>query len=162
MENDIQIKLKKSDKVIRIPIVDENDKDTGEYLQFDVEDVQTVLNLQECIELHKKNVAYLKNQEVIINKRQDHKGKKLFSSNQEAMAKAVQEFYEREIKAMDLFIGEGKTELILKIMGRRPYISMFNDIQEMLEPIFPVIKKGYEDYKKEIESKYTKEADILE
>lgn len=162
MENDIQLKIKKSDKVIRIPIIDEDDNDTGECLQFDVEDVQTVLNLQECIEQHKKNVAYLKNQEVIIGKREDHKGKKLFTANQEAMAKAVQEFYAREIKAMDLFIGEGKTELILKIMKRRPYISMFNDIQEMLEPIFPVIKKGYEDYKKEIESKYSKEVDILE
>ena len=162
MENDIQIKLKKSDKVIRIPIIDEDDNNTGEFLQFDVEDVQTVLNLQECIEQHKKNMAYLKNQEVIINKKEDHKGKKLFSSNQESMAKAIQEFYAREIKAMDLFIGEGKTELILKLMKRRPYLSMFNDIEELLKPIFPVIQKGYEDYKKEIESKYTKEVDILE
>lgn len=162
MENDIQIKLKKSDKVIRIPIIDEDDNNTGEFLQFDVEDVQTVLNLQECIEQHKKNVSYLKNQELIINKKEDHKGKKLFSSNQEAMAKAIQEFYSREIKAMDLFIGEGKTELILKLMKRRPYLSMFNDIKDLLEPIFPVIQKGYEDYKKEIENKYTKEADILE
>lgn len=162
MNNDIQMKIKKSDKILRIPIIDENDKDTGEYLQFDVEDVQTLLNMQECIEQHKKNIAYLKNQEIIIGKREDHEGKKLFTANQEAMAKAIQEFYAREMKAMDLFIGEGKTALILKVMGRNPYISMFNDIEEMLEPIFPVIKQKYEDYKKEIESKLSKEAGILE
>ena len=162
MENDIQIKIKKSDKVLRIPIIDENDKDTGEFLQFDVEDIQTALNLQDAIEMHKKNVAYFKNQEVIINKQQDHQGKKVFSSRQESLAKATKEFYKREIEAMDKFIGEGKTEVILKVMGRNPYLSMFNDIEELLEPIFPIIEQKYKDYKKEIETKYSKEVDILE
>ena len=162
MENEIQVKVKKSEKVLRVPIYDENDKDSGEYLQFDLEDIQTALDMQECIELHKKNIAYLNNQEIIIDKQQDHAGKKLFSSKQEAKAKAIQEFLKREIKALDLFIGEGKTEVILKVMGRRPYLTMFNDISEMLAPIYPYLEQNYKDYKIEIEKKYTKEEDILE
>ena len=61
-----------------------------------------------------------------------------------------------------MFIGEGKTETILKVMGRKPYLSMFQDIMEMIEPIFPVIEKAYKDFKVEIEKKYKVEDDILE
>ena len=78
MEYDIQsIKPKKTNNIIKISLHDEDDNDTGEFLTFDLEDVSTVLNWQECVEMHKRNVAYIKNQEVIINKKQDHKGKKL-------------------------------------------------------------------------------------
>lgn len=163
MEYDIQsIKPKKTENVIKIEIHDEDDKDTGEFLTFDLEDVSTALNWQECVEAHKRNVAYIKNQQVIISKKQDHKGKKPLSSNEEEFAKSVREFYEREIKALDMFIGEGKTETILKVMGRKPYLSMFQDIMEMIEPIFPVIEKAYKDFKVEIEKKYKVEDDILE
>lgn len=155
MENDIQdIQIKKSDSLIRIGLKDENGNDTGEYLQFDVEAINNAINYQECIELHKKNLAALKNQFIIIGKRQDHKGKKLLSANEEAQMEALEDYYKKEMEALDLFIGKGKTQVILNIMGREPYFSMFDDFSELLEPVLPVIEKGFKDFKEKIAEKY--------
>ena len=155
MENDIQsLQIKKSDSLIRIGLKDENGKDTGEFLQFDIEAINNALNYQECVEMHKRNISALKNQFVIINKRQDHKGKKLLSANEEAQMEALEQFYKKEIEALDLFIGKGKTQVILNIMGREPYFSMFDDISELLEPIIPIIEKGFKDFKTRVEEKY--------
>ena len=164
MENDIQtLQVKRSDSLIRIGLKDENGKDTGEYLQFDVEAINNALNFQECIELHKKNLSTLKNQFIIIDKKQDHKGKKLMSANEEAKMEALESYYKKEMEALDLFIGKGKTQVILNIMGREPYFSMFDDISELLEPVLPVIEKGFKDFKSKIEKKYqVKEENVLE
>ena len=164
MENDIQtLQVKRSDSLIRIGLKDENGKDTGEYLQFDVEAINNALNFQECIELHKKNLSALKNQFIIIDKKQDHKGKKLMSANEEAKMEALESYYKKEMEALDLFIGKGKTQVILNIMGREPYFSMFDDISELLEPVLPVIEKGFKDFKSKIEKKYqVKEENVLE
>lgn len=164
MENDIQtLQIKRSESLIRIGLKDENGKDTGEYLQFDVEAINNAINYQECIELHKKNVSALKNQLIIIGKKQDHKGKKLMSANEEAQMRAFEEYYKKEMEALDLFIGKGKTQVILNIMGREPYFSMFDDISELLEPVLPVIEKGFKDFKSKIETKYKEKEDkVLE
>ena len=164
MENDIQtVKIKKSNSLIRIGIKDEFDNDTGEYLQFDVDDMSSALQYQDCVEMHKKNLANFRNQIIIIEKKQDHKGKKLLSANEEAELKALNDFYAKEMEALDLFIGKGKTKTILDIMGRKPYFSMFQDIVEMLEPVMPIIEKGYKDFKNIIQNKYKeKEGNVLE
>ena len=164
MENDIQsLQIKKRDSLIRIGLKDENGKDTGEYLQFDVEAINNMLNYQECIEMHKKNLSALKNHFIIIDKKEDHKGKKLMSANEEAKLKALEEYYKKEMEALDLFIGKGKTQTILNIMKTEPYFSMFDDISSLLEPVLPVIEKGYKDFKSKIENKYkSQEENILE
>lgn len=164
MENDIQtLQIKRSDSLIRIGLKDENGNDTGEFLQFDVEALDNALRYQECMDLHKKNLSTLRNQFIIIDKKQDHKGKKLMSANEEAKMKALEEYYKKEMEAMDLFIGKGKTQVILKIMGREPYFSMFEDISELLEPVLPIIEKGFKDFKKKIQQKYQpKEENVLE
>ena len=163
MENDIQLRVKKSESVLKFKLLDEDGNDTGEYLQFDVEDMGSALRLQECLESHKRNASYIKNQLYIINKREDHKGKKLLSANEEAVNRAWNEFFRREMEALDLFIGKGKTQVILNIMGREPYMSMFEDITELIDPIIPVLEKAYSDFKNKIEEKYKdKGENILE
>ena len=149
MENDIQLRVKKSDSVLKFKLLDEDGNDTGEYLQFDVEDMGSAF--------------YIKNQLYIINKKEDHKGKKLLSANEEAVNRAWNEFFRREMEALDLFIGKGKTQVILNIMGREPYMSMFEDITELIDPIIPVLEKAYSDFKNKIEEKYKdKGENILE
>lgn len=163
MANDIrELKVKTNENLLKFKLIDEEGNDTGEYLTFDLEDMNCALRYQEMIEEHRKNAEYLKNQQVIISKQEDHKGKKLLSSNEEKMQKALAEYFDREIKALDLVLGEGKTRLILKIMGRNPYLSMFEDINEMLEPITPYIEKSYENIKQKIVGKYKDEPNILE
>ena len=163
MENEIlELKVKTNGNLLKFKLLDEKDNDTGEYLKFDLEDMNCALRYQECIEEHKKNVEFIRNQQVIISKQQDHKGKKVLSSNEEKMQKALVEYYDREIKALDKFLGEGKTRVILKIMDRDPYLSMFEDIDTILEPIIPYIEKSYENIKKKIVGKYNENTNILE
>ncbi len=155
------IQLKK-DTIIRIGIKDYDGKETGEHLEFDLEDIELPLKYQECEEKHRKNIQYLKMQFAIIDKKQDKKGKKLLSANEEEKIKVVSEFYRREIEALDLFIGTGGTNKLLN--GRKPYYSMYDDINEMLRPIMPIIEKGFGNIEEKIKNKYknvNKESNVL-
>ncbi len=146
-----KIKLKKRD-VIKVQIEDENGNDTGNYLEFDLQDVSLPLKFQQAIEEHKKNRNYLKMSYMLINKKPNHEGKKLLSSNDEEKWKVLNEFFNREIKILDLVLGEGGTEKILN--GRKPYFEMFDDIMEYLEPLGDVIHKGYENITNKMINKY--------
>lgn len=163
MANDIrELKVKTNENLLKFKLIDEDGNDTGEYLKFDLEDMNCALKYQECIEQHKLNESYLRNQRLIISKQEDHKGKKPLSSNEEKMQRVMVEYYNREIEALDKFLGEGKTRTILRIMDREPYLSMFEDISIMLEPIIPELEKSYENIKKKIVGKYKDESNILE
>lgn len=155
------IQLKK-DNIIRIGIKDSNGVDTGEHLEFDLESVDLPLNYQKCIEMHKKNLSNLKTQILMIDKRNDKKGNKLFSANEEEKIKAIKKFYVDETKALDLFLGKNGTKKLLN--GRAPYYSMFEDIIEILEPILPIIEKGFSKIEKKVVDKYKvmKDDNILE
>lgn len=160
-ENSIQFKR---DNVLKLKLKNEMGEDTGEFLEFDLEDIELPLKYQEMCEEHKKNLNSLQNQLLIISKKQDHSGKKLLSFNQEAEIKAVNDFYHKEMKMMDLFLGEGKTQMILdKVMKRKPYLTMFNDIIDGLEQVGDLFKIDYEAIKNKIKDKYSNiEENILE
>lgn len=154
------IQLKK-DNILRIGIKEADGTDTGNVLEFDLEDIELPIRLQECFEVHKKNVQTLKGQYIIIDKKPDKKGKKLMSANEEAKIKAMQEFYKKEIEALDMFLGKGGTNKLLN--GRKPYYTMFDDINEYLNPIVPIIKERAGNIEDKIKAKYTKkESDVLE
>lgn len=160
-DNSIQFKR---ENVLKLKLKNEMGEDTGEYLEFDLEDIELPLRYQQALEEHKKNYNSLKNQLLIISKKEDHSGKKLLSSNQEASIKALSEFYKKEIKIMDLFLGEGKTQMILdKVMRRKPYLTMFNDIMESIEEVSYLFNLGYNSIEEKIKEKYSKKEDnILE
>lgn len=155
------IQLKK-DNIVRIGIKEFDGKDTGEHLEFDLEDIELPIKYQECLEKHKKNLKDLKNQFIIIDKRQDVKGKKLLSKNEEDKVVVMKKFYEEEEKTLDLFLGENGTKKLLN--GRKPYYTMFDDISEMLKPVLPIIKSGFDNIENKIKDKYKKnqESNVLE
>ena len=146
------IQLKK-DSILRIGIKDANGVDTGEHLEFDLEDINLPLKLNECDEKHRKNLEFLKNQFIIIDKKEDKKGKKILSWKEEEKLKALKNFYAEEEKALDLFLGQGGTKKLLN--GRNPYYSMYEDISEMLEPILPKLKLRADDIANRIKEKYS-------
>lgn len=154
------IQLKK-DNILRIGIKEADGTDTGNVLEFDVEDIELPIRLQECIETHKRNIQDLKAQYIIIDKKQDKKGKKMLSANEEAKLKVLQNFYNKEIEALDLFLGKGGTEKLLN--GRKPYLTMYDDINEYIAPIIPIIEKRVGNIKDKIKEKYSnKESDVIE
>lgn len=158
MDNYIQLK---KNNVIKIGIKDAEGNDTGNYLEFDLEDISLPLRIQQLEEEHKKNLNYLKMQFALIDKKEEKSGKKLFTNKEEEKMKVLIEFYDRESKTMDLVLGEGGTAKMLN--GRKPYYEMFNDIMEALEPLEPIFKKGYENVKNKIVEKYKiKDTDVME
>ena len=160
-ENFIQLK---KDSILRIGIKDSDGNDTGEHLEFDMEDINLALRLNECDEKHRKNLEFLRNQFIIIDKKEDKKGKKILSWKEEEKLKVLQEFYKREMEALDLFLGENGTKKLLN--GRNPYYSMYEDINEILVPILPKLKLRADDIAKKIKDKYSnannKDKNVLE
>ena len=75
--------------VLTLKIKTVEGKETGEVLEFDLEDIELPLKYQELLEKDKKNKENLRNQFLIIDRRQDVKGKKLFSRNEEDKIKAL-------------------------------------------------------------------------
>lgn len=156
------IQLKK-DNILRIGIKDTDGNDTGEHLEFDLEDIELPLKLNESEIKHRKNYEYLRNQFIIIDKKEDKKGKFMLSWREEEKVKALQEFYKREMEAMDLFLGEGATNKLLN--GRKPYYSMYDDIMDIIEPIMPKLEVNADSIINKIKNKYsekTNEKNVLE
>lgn len=149
------IQLKK-DNILRIGIKDIQGNDTGEHLEFDMEDIELPLRLNECEAKHRKNLEYLRNQFVIIDKKEDKKGKFILSWKEEEKLKILQEFYKREMEALDLFLGQNGTNKLLN--GRKPYYSMYEDINDMLVPILPKLKLKADDIANKIKEKYSNKA----
>ncbi|MBQ7798749.1 MAG: hypothetical protein IJ371_06480 [Clostridia bacterium] len=160
MKDVIQLKR---DNILKIGINDADGKDTGKHLEFDLEDIELPLKLNECEAKHRKNLEYLKMQFVIIDKKEDKKGKYLLSWKEEEKLKVLKEFYKREMEALDLFLGEGGTEKLLN--GRKPYYSMYEDINDILEPILPKIQLKTDNIIDDIKKKYSNkqnEKNVLE
>lgn len=164
IKSDNVIQLKQAKDVLRLKIKDENGNDTGNFLEFNLGDLDYLLVLQDMIEADKKNRAYLKNQYDIIDKKQDHKGKKLFSSNEEAKIKATNEFYKKEAEIYDMFLGKDGVKKLLN--GRKLTLARLDEIDEIIEKaILPKLEIKAEDIKKDIMEKYsnkTKRDDVIE
>lgn len=158
------IQLKESKEILRLRIKDEKGNDTGNSLEFNLGDLDYLLILQDMMEADKKNRAYLQNQYTIIDKKQDHKGKKLFSSNEEAKIKVMNEFYKKEAEIYDMFLGKDGVKKLLN--GRKLTPATLDEIDEIIEKaILPKLEIKAEDMKKNIMEKYSnkeKRDDVIE
>ena len=147
------IKLNKSD-VLTLGIRTEDGKDTGEYLEFQLDDIELPLRYQELIEKDKKNKERLKNQMLIIDRREDVKGKKLLSKNEEDKIKALNEFFIKEIEVYNMFLGARGVEKLLN--GRKFTWTTLQEIDEIIEKqIAPHLDMNMESITKKVKEKYS-------
>ena len=158
MENFVQ--LSKSD-VLRLGIRTEEGKDTGEYLEFDLEDIELPLRYQELLEKDKKNKENLKNQMLIIDKRQDVKGKKLLSKNEEDKIKAINDFFNKEVEVYNMFLGENGVQKLLN--GRKLTWLVFDEIDEIIEKqIVPHLDLNMKNITDKVKEKYSQAKNKVE
>lgn len=164
MENYIKIKPKKD--ILKLGIMDENGNivkdNTGNEvcLEFDLADIELPIRYNKCVAMVNDAKKELKMQMIIIDKKQDHKGKGYLTYNEEAKVKAVRTFYKKMETAMDLFLGEGGTRKYLN--GRKPYYEMFDDIGEAIKPYEDKFKLTLTDMTDRIKNKYkVVESDVL-
>ena len=153
MENFIQLK---KDNIIRIGIKDAEGNELKKHLEFDLEDINLPLKLNKMEIEHKKNINALKLQMANLEKKEDKKGKYLLSWKEEEGLKLLKAFYEKEMDALDLFIGKGMTKVLLN--GREPYLNMYEDIGEILEPILPLLEKNANNIIDSVKKKYSTKA----
>ena len=147
------IKLNESD-VLRLAIQTPDGKETGEYLEFDLEDIELPLIYQEMVEGLKKNSKKLNNQILIIEKRQDVKGKKLMSKNEEDKIKAFNDFYKEQARLYNMFLGERGVEKLLN--GRKLGWTSLQEIDDIIEKqILPYIDTDLNKIKDKIKDKYS-------
>ncbi|MBO7732038.1 MAG: hypothetical protein J6S67_05785 [Methanobrevibacter sp.] len=156
MEEFIQLK---KDNVCRIKVKDQEGKERG-VLEFDLEDIELPIRYEKMFEMHRQNESWARHQLLIIDKKQDVPGKVL-SKNEMAKLKVIKEFYLKDMKALDMFLGEGKTQMILDIMGRKPYLSMFDDIGEALTPINKILEENSKITEEKIKDKYKIETESI-
>ena len=150
MDNYIQ--LNKDDR-LKLKIVTDKGEETGEYLIFDLEDIELPLKLQHMLEEHKKNRQWIRNQEIIINKREDVKGKKLMSKNQEDLVKAINEFFRKEEEIYDEFLGKGGVKKLLN--GRPLGWTRIQEIDEIIDKyIMPKLEISKDNIKDKIKKMY--------
>jgi hypothetical protein len=153
MENNT-IKLNKSD-VLTLKIQTAEGKDTGEVLEFDLSDIEIPLKYQELLEKDKKNKENIKNQLLIIDKRQDVKGKKLLSRNEEDKIKAIKDFFDKEVEIYNIFLGENGVQKLLN--GRKLGWTTLQEIDEIIDKqIAPHINVNMETITNKIKNKYSK------
>lgn len=146
------IKLNKSD-VLTLKIQTEDGKDTGESLVFDLEDIELPLKYQDLIEKDKKNKEHLRNQMLIIDKRQDVKGKKLLSKNEEDKIKALNDFFNKEVEIYNIFLGENGVQKLLN--GRKVGWTTLEEIDEIIEKqITPYLDINMKKITDKVKEKY--------
>lgn len=162
MNDFIQLKARNT---LKIGLKDEFGKEKKDengnlvYLEFDLEDIELPLKYNKCEFLVRKAQQDLKFDFMIIDKRQDVKGKYLLSKNEEEKVKAMNKYYKTMEEAMDLFLGKGGVK---KIFDDSRYYTMFDDLAEMLEPIMPKLKINMESINDKIMKKYKNtENDVL-
>lgn len=147
------IKLNKND-VLRLEIVTSEGKSTGEFLEFDLEDIELPLKYQELLEKDKKNKENLKNQLIIIDKREDVRGKKLLTRNQEDKIRAVNEFFKKEIEIYNMFLGKNGVQKLLN--GRRFGWTTLEEIDDIIDKqISPHLDITMKDITDKIKEKYS-------
>ena len=163
IDNTIQKIGLKNENILKLEIVDEKGNSTGEFLEFDLEDIELPFKYQEIIERLKKSRQNLKNQFTIIEKKQDHKGKKLMSSNEEEKLKALNNFYKEQVEIYNIFLGENGVQKLLN--GRKLRWTTLSEIDELIEKqIAPQLNVTMDNITKKIKSKYSnkKEDNVLE
>lgn len=144
-----------NDDVLRLEIRTSDGESTGNFLEFDLEDIELPLKYQELIDKDRKNKEYLKNQMIIIDKRQDVKGKKLLSKNEEDKIKAINDFFKKEIEVYNMFLGDNGVQKLLN--GRKIGWTTLQEIDTIIEKqIAPKIDISMEKITEKVKEKYSK------
>ena len=163
-----KIKINNQKDILKIGLTDMNDKpildEKGEvvYWEFDLSDIELPLKWNKIEFNSKKNREYVRNQFIIIDKKQDVKGKYLLSKNEEEKIKVMNEYYKRETENINSFLGEEGVEKFLN--GRKPYWDMFDDINDAIKQVLPKFENVFDNINNRIKEKYKEnnEENVLE
>lgn len=144
------ITLKKSD-TLRLGIKTDDGRDTGNYLEFNLCDLELPLKYQEMLEKDKKNKEWAQKQMIIIDKRQDVSGKKMLSKNEEDKIKVLNDFFKKEVEIYNIFLGENGVQKLLngEALGWTSLSLIDEYIEKQILPYLDMDMKRITDLVKE-------------
>lgn len=147
------IKLKKND-ILKLEIETEEGIKTGEYLEFDLEDIELPLKYAELIEEDKKNKKWLRDEQLIIDKRQDvHIKGELMSKNTMDKFKALETFFKKEVEIYNGFLGENGVQKLLN--GQKVGWTTLEMVDEIIEEqIVPYLDLTLKNINEKVKQKY--------
>ena len=149
-DNYIQV----NDDDILVLKIKKNGEETGEELRFDLNDIEFPLRYQEMLYKINKSKEKLKNDFVVIDRRPDIQGKKLFSKNAEDKLKAFNDFTNKMVEAYNMFLGENGVQKLL--CGKKVGWTTLSEIDDIIDKqIAPLVLTSFEDIEKKIIDKYS-------
>lgn len=164
MEEKKFIQLGESTNTLKLWIKTKDGKETGEFLEFNLKDIELLDRYQKMADEDNKNKQWIKNQFVIINNKQDFKKKgKIMSNNEEQKYKAILQYYKKQKEIYDLFLGEGGVDKLL--YGRKFEWETLVEIEKIIkEQIAPNLNITMDNITNEIKNKYgfDNKGDVLE
>lgn len=161
---ELKIVLNNSEDIKRFYVYTKDGKKTGEHLDFDLEDIELIDRLDRIYNKILKNQQWIKNEMVVIEKKQDFKKKNsLMSNNEKLKYEAIKKYYNEQRNAFDLFLGENGVEKLL--YGRKFEWGTLNEISEIISnQIYPQLKISMKNITEKVKEKYKNkiENDVLE
>lgn len=134
-------KLRVNKDVYRIEV-----NDNGEYIEFDLLDIDLPMKLINGVEeLKKEEKIYRQKSNALRNQ---YKDKELYVK----MYDLDRDYCNKLRKVFDGFLGEGACQ---KIFGSTNRINMFNDFMEQLEPHFDKMELNIQGIKEKLYNKYS-------
>ena len=161
---ELKITLNNSEDIKRFYVYTKDGKKTGEYLDFDLEDIELIDRLDSIYNKILKNQQWIKNEMTVIDKKQDFKKKNsLMSNNEKLKYEAIKKYYNEQRNAFDMFLGENGVEKLL--YGRKFEWGTLNEISEIISnQIYPQLKISMKNITDKVKEKYKNkiENDVLE
>lgn len=151
------IQLDDNKDVLKLWIKSKDGKETGEYLEFNLEDIELLDTLQKMKDETNKNYQWIKSQFVIIEKKQDFKKKnKIMSNNEEMKYNAIKQYYKKQKDIFNMFLGENGVEKLL--YGRKFDWETLEEVSNIIEKqISPQLNITMDNITNKIKNKYKME-----
>ncbi len=159
MEEKKYIQLEDNGYALRLYVKTKDGKETGEYLEFDLADVELLENLQKMADEDKKNNEWFRNQLTIISKKQDFTKKgHIMSNNKEMEYQVAKEYFKKQKEIYELFLGKDGVDKLL--YGRKFEWTTMIEIENIIKnQIAPQLEKSKVDIIDKVKNKYKIDVD---
>lgn len=148
------IQIEENKDVLKLWIKTKNGKETGDFLEFNLEDIELLDTLQKMNDETNKNYQWINNQITIIDKKQDFKKKnKIMTNNEEMKYNAIKQYYKKQKDIFNMFLGENGVEKLL--YGRKFDWETLEEVSNIIKnQISPQLNVTMDNITNKIKNKY--------
>lgn len=160
MKNTIKLE---EDETLQFEILNKEGNPTGEYLEFNLNDISLPLKYRDLVLKDKENKTNFRKDVMIVNKKQDVKIKgDPLSKNEVEIFELNKKYINKEVEIYNIFLGENGVQKLLN--GRPLGWDTFDKIDKLIETnIVPLLNKYSASLEDMIKNKYSdnKEEELI-